>query len=174
LPSQSIRGSQRRDAGDRLGVREPSSSSLESTGTPAGACPAVPFQGQNSARARRTYAVFAESAHEEPSTVGEPVCRSHVPPKSRRRRSRKVIEPEVAPAHTPAALRDFTILVGSSAGGAYPADRRWVASAQSCMIRDPRICLISQARAAVLKRFAWPRLAGRGPSPGRRGLGRGW
>jgi hypothetical protein len=76
-------------------------------------------------------------------------------------------------AHT-AALRDFTILVGSSAGGAYPADRRWVASARSCLIRDPRICLISQARAAVLKRFAWPPLAGRGPSPGRRGLGRGW
>ncbi len=71
-------------------------------------------------------------------------------------------------------LRDFTILVGSSAGGAYPADRRWVASARSCLIRDPRICLISQARAAVLKRFAWPPLAGRGPSPGRRGLGRGW
>jgi hypothetical protein len=77
-------------------------------------------------------------------------------------------------AHTAAALREFTIVVGSSAGGAYPAGRGWVASARSCLIRDPRVCLISQARAAVFRRFAWPGRAGRGPSPGRRGWGRGW
>ena len=59
------------------------------------ACLAVPFHGQNSAGARRTYAIFAESAHEEPSTVGELVYCLHVPAKSRRRRSRKVVDHEV-------------------------------------------------------------------------------
>ena len=67
-------------------------------GTPAGACPAVPFQGQEQRQSTLDVRGLSRiGTREEPITVGEPVCRSHVPPKSRRRRSRKVIEPEVAP-----------------------------------------------------------------------------